>query len=99
MSKPDLHKFKFVELFTDSKGRTSPSKLIGLYGGVVSITVFLICGISVVTKYQDSPNVQSMAMHSIAMLTVCATLLGIRRFTKDKEIIDNGNSSTNNQES
>lgn len=85
MSKPDIHKFKFVELVTDSKGRTSPSKLLGLYGGVVSITVFAICGVSIVTKYADGPNVQSLAMHSVAMLTVCATLLGIRRFTKDKE--------------
>lgn len=94
-SKPDIHKFKFVELFTDSKGRTSPSKVLGFFGGAVAIVVFFICGISVVTKYQDSPNVQTIAMHSVAMLTVCATLLGIRRFTKDKEI-ENGNQDTIN---
>lgn len=84
--KPNIHEFKFIELITDSKGRTSPSKLLGLYGGVVSITVFAICGISIVTKYADGSNIQGLAMHSVAMLTVCAALLGIRRFTKDKEI-------------
>lgn len=84
--KPDIHKISFAEMLNDSKGRTSPSKLLGLYGGIVSITVFLICGISIVTKYQDGPNVQSMALQSVAMLTVCATLLGIRRFTKDKDV-------------
>jgi len=88
--KPDIHKISLSEMLNDSKGRTSPSKLLGLFGGIVSILVFALCGISILTKYQDGPNVQSMAMQSVAMLTVCATLLGIRRFTKDKEL-ENGN--------
>lgn len=85
--KPDIHKINFAEMINDSKGRTSPSKFLGLLGGSVSILVFLLCGISILTKYQDGPNVQSMAMQSVAMLTVCATLLGIRRFTKDKDVV------------
>ena len=83
---PDIHKFSWVEMFNDSKGKTSPSLVLGFFGGTISILVFLLCGISILTKYQDGVNVQSMAMQSVAMLTVCATLLGIRRFTKDKDI-------------
>jgi hypothetical protein len=85
--KTNIHKINFAEMLNDSKGRTSPSKFLGLVGGTVSILVFLLCGISILTKYQDGLNVQSIAMQSVAMLTVCATLLGIRRFTKDKDIV------------
>jgi hypothetical protein len=84
--KVDIHKVSLSEMINDSKGRSSPSKFLGLLGGIISILVFLLCGISILTKYQDGTNIQSIAMQSVAMLTVCATLLGIRRFTKDKEI-------------
>jgi Co/Zn/Cd efflux system component len=85
-NKCNLNTFNWQQLFNDSKGKTSPSLVLGFFGGVVAIVVFLLCGISILTKYQDGANVQTMAMQSVAMLTVCAALLGIRRFTKDKEI-------------
>lgn len=89
--KIDIHKVSLSEMINDSKGRSSPGKFLGLFGGIISILVFLLCGISILTKYQDGQNIQSVAMQSVAMLTVCATLLGIRRFTKDKETIQDEN--------
>jgi hypothetical protein len=86
--KINIHKVSLSEMINDSKGRSSPGKFLGLLGGVISILVFLLCGISILTKYQDGANIQSIAMQSVAMLTVCATLLGIRRFTKDKEAVE-----------
>lgn len=83
---PKIHKFSVTELFNDSKGRTSPSKILGFFGGLVSIITFMFCGISIITKYQEGPNVQTMAIQSVAFFALSATLLGIRRFTKDKEI-------------
>lgn len=71
--------------FQNSKGRTSPSLVLGFIGGTVSLAVFLICGVSLVTKYNEGPNVQALAMHSVALFTVAASLLGIRRFTQDKD--------------
>jgi hypothetical protein len=86
--KVNIHKVSLSEMINDSKGRSSPGKFLGLLGGMVSILVFLLCGISILTKYEDGVNIQSIAMQSVAMLTVCATLLGIRRFTKDKEPVE-----------
>jgi hypothetical protein len=86
--KVNIHKVSLSEMINDSKGRSSPGKFLGLLGGMVSILVFLLCGISILTKYEAGPNIQSIAMQSVAMLTVCATLLGIRRFTKDKEYVE-----------
>jgi hypothetical protein len=86
--KVNIHKVSLSEMINDSKGRSSPGKFLGLLGGMVSILVFLLCGISILTKYEAGVNIQSIAMQSVAMLTVCATLLGIRRFTKDKEHVE-----------
>jgi hypothetical protein len=85
MEKPDIHKFSWIEMFNDSKGRTSPSKFLGFLGGVISLLVFLLCGVAIVTKFADGTNVGNVSIQSVAMFTVASALLGIRRFTKDKD--------------
>ena len=82
-----------ASFFTNSKGKPSPSVVVGFSGAVIACLVFLICGVSLITKFNDGPNVQSLAMHSVALFTVASSLLGIRRFTQDKPI-ENGQSNT-----
>ena len=86
--KVDIHKFNWMEMFNDSKGRTSPGKVLGFFGGLISILTFLIAGIAIVTKYGEGSNIGNVLMYSVAMFYAAAALLGIRRFTKDKDITE-----------
>lgn len=92
MNIPKIDKFVWQELFTDSKGRTSPGKLAGFYACVISCTVFAIA--SIVAIFDNSINDQTssmlstISMQSVALFTLGGTLLGIRRFTKDKDLSD-----------
>lgn len=84
--KVDMQKFGWAEMFNDSKGRTSPGKVVGFTACVVSCLVFLLCGVTVISKYNEGPNVQSLATQAVVLFGLGGGLLGIRRFTKDKEL-------------
>jgi hypothetical protein len=90
MNKLDIHKFSWSELFNDSKGRTSPGRVVGFFGCVVSILVFGISSLEAVftkmTTDQTNIILTTITMQSVAFFTVSAALLGIRRFTKDKDV-------------
>ena len=90
MSKLDIHKFRWTELFNDSKGRTSPGRVIGFFGCVVAILVFAIASLEAsltpIVSEQTNMVLTTITMQSVALFTVSATLLGIRRFTKDKDV-------------
>jgi hypothetical protein len=87
---PDITKFTFAELFNDSKGRTSPGKVVGFIACIVAILVFGIASIEAVftRNINDQTNIilTTITMQSVALYTAGATLLGIRRFTKDKDV-------------
>lgn len=96
--KPNIHKFSWYEIFNDSKGRTSPGKIVGFFACVVSILVFAIASMEAVfTRHineQTNAILTTITMQAVALFTVGSALLGIRRFTKDKEAIspeDSGN--------
>lgn len=95
MKKPDLHKFSWCEIFNDSKGRTSPGKIVGFIACIVSTLVFGIASLEAVfTKnINDQTNVilTTITMQSVALFTVGSALLAIRRFTKDKELPSENN--------
>lgn len=87
--KPSIQEFKWVEMFTDSKGRTSPSKIVGFFSCFVSIVVFAVAAfdaIFVSTDEYSNAVLTTLTVQSLAFFTAGGTLLGIRRFTKDKEI-------------
>ena len=87
---PDITKFTFPELFNDSKGRTSPGKVVGFIACIVAILVFGIASLEAVftRNINDQTNIilTTITMQSVALYTAGATLLGIRRFTKDKDV-------------
>lgn len=93
--KPDSKKFSLIEMCYDSKGRPSPGKFLSLLGGFVSILTFLIASMAVlfvsfgVSKESDihaSNLAQNIAMHSLAMFTLCVAHLTARRFSQDKPL-------------
>ena len=90
MKRPDLYKFSWFEIFNDSKGRTSPGKIVGFFACVVSVLVFAIASLEAVftRKIDDQTNVilTTVSMQSVALFTVGSALLAIRRFTKDKDV-------------
>lgn len=92
--KPNIQEFKWVELFTDSKGRTSPSKVVGFLGCIASIIVFITASFDVIfvsTNEHSNGILTTLTVQSLALFTAGGTLLGIRRFTKDKEITNENN--------
>lgn len=82
-------------MFNDSKGRTSPSKVVGFAGCVVALLVFGVASFDAIFTISDAETnniLSTLTMQSLGLFTASAALLGIRRFTKDKDpSIDDGN--------
>lgn len=74
---PDIKKFNFPEGFNNSKGKTS----IALVSGYQLVTTG--CLIGIIGAFLKVPEV---LFHAVAFASLGAGLLGIRRFTNDKEI-------------
>jgi hypothetical protein len=87
--KPNIHEFNWTELFTDSKGRTSPGKVLGFFGGIISLIVFFVAAMDAMffasNEYSNS-ILTTLTVQALALFTASGALLGIRRFTKDKDI-------------
>jgi hypothetical protein len=83
--------FKLTEALNNSKGKSSLGLLFGLLYGVAALVLYgfgLFCLLKGINGYVD-------LFTQAAILTgASGTLIGVRRFTKDKEINteDNGNS-------
>lgn len=88
----DINKFNFFQMFNNSKGKTSPMLVLGFYGGVVSVTVFLLCAMATFfmvifeAKTDVTQLLTNITMQSVGLFGVAGGMLVSRRFTKDKEI-------------
>lgn len=84
----DINKFQFAQMFNDSKGRTSPSKVVGFYACVVATTVFALASLKAISDPNEHTSniITTVTIQSVLLFGAGGTLLGIRRFTKDKEI-------------
>ena len=87
--KPDLHRFEWREIFNDSKGRTSPGKIVGFFACITSVLVFAIASLEAVFSHpvgdQTNAILTTISMQAVALFTIGSTLLAIRRFTQDKD--------------
>lgn len=90
MKQPDLYKFSLHEIFNDSKGRTSPGKIVGFFACIISVLVFAIASMEAVftrtTDEHTNAILTTISMQSVALFTVGSALLAIRRFTQDKAL-------------
>lgn len=74
----NIKEFKFSEAFNDSKGKSS----IGLVAAFIMVVVA-----SVVFGYAGFIKYGEGMMYATGFATLGAGILGIRRFTKDKDLI------------
>ncbi len=87
----DINKFNFVQMFNNSKGKTSPMILIAFISGLIGSATFLSCAIIMffLVGYKAKTDVtnilNSVLMQSVGLVTLSLTALGVRRFTNDKE--------------
>lgn len=79
MSKVDIHKFSFSELTSNSCGKTSMSLVCAPIIILTSCTGFMWA----IVEHQSE-----MCIHSIALATLGVGMLVTRRFTKDKEVMN-----------
>lgn len=72
-----LHTFNVAEMFNDSKGKTSLSK--------VCAAIIILCGciIGMVGTFAEKSD---HVLHSVTLTGIGAGLLGLRRATQDKAI-------------
>lgn len=87
-----INRFNFVQMFNNSKGKTSPMLVIAFWGGVISLLVFLVTSFITLimvthgTKADVTSILTNTQMQSVALFTVASGMLVTRRFTNDKEI-------------
>jgi hypothetical protein len=80
-----MGKTNWTELIRNTGGKLSGSGFLGLLTGVVALTTF-VWGTALVAK-GDTNGIQVMTI-SAYVVTIAGTLLGIRRFTVDKNVKD-----------
>lgn len=82
---PSFKKFSWVELTSNSCGKTSPALTSAFFQIIPTGCIGFI--IACLREHSE------LAIHSVAVITVGASLMGIRRFTKDKDIKDEKDSA------
>jgi hypothetical protein len=81
-------KINWIELIKNTGGKLSGSGFLGLLTGVVALGCF-ISGIVLVYKLNDKGL--EVMMQSAYLLTLAGALMGIRRFTTQKDKKDETN--------
>ena len=79
---PKINKFSVPELFSNSNGKTSSTAFVGVVICLVGTLCFLLGCLDKIF-INDSIDIITQ---SITFVMIGAGLLGIRRYTKDKEI-------------
>ncbi len=95
--KLDIQKFKFPEIFNDSKGKTSPTLTAGFVACMVALGGIVSSGNAVLFmvafKIERDPNtlgfLQMLLMQCIVLFGLGASMLGVHRLSKDKPIEKN----------
>lgn len=78
-SELDISKFDIRQMYNNSKGKTSLALVCGHQ--------LICCGCSLaIAAIFEETHVSDLLLNAVALCTLGATLLGIRRFTKDKEV-------------
>lgn len=84
----DIHRFSLAEIFSNSKGKSSASLLCGFMMISTACICFVIC-----VSFRDAHTGEIIA-GSTAFAASGSVLLGIRRWTQDKEISGDSDAPT-----
>jgi hypothetical protein len=81
--------FKLIEALNNSRGKSSLGLLFGFLYGIAALTLYafgIVCLLKGINGYLD------LFTQAAILTTASGTLIGVRRFTKDKELNteDNG---------
>jgi hypothetical protein len=74
--KYDGTKFKFIDLFNNSDGKTSGSGVAGLFGFFVGLVIFIAAAIG---YFLQLPLMNELMNHIIVLISASAALLGVRK--------------------
>lgn len=90
---PTYKAFKLIEALNNSKGKSSLGLLFGFLYGIAALVLYafgIFCLLKGINGYAD------LFTQAAILTTASGTLIGVRRFTKDKElnIEDNGTEFT-----
>ena len=87
-----FHTFNLVESLNNSKGKSSLGLLFGFLYGVAALILYTC---AVVCLFIGMNGYGDLFTQAAILTGASGTLIGVRRFTKDKELNteDNGNNS------
>jgi hypothetical protein len=85
-------KFNLIEALNNSRGKSSLGLLFGLLYGLAALALY-ICGI--ICLFKGINGYADLFTQGAILTGASGTLIGVRRFTKDKELNteNNGNNS------
>ena len=89
----DATKFSWVEVFLNTNGKTSSTKLIGLLTAMICLLLFVIMVVFYMFNIQESGIILSFIDKIITMFGIAAGLMGIKSISSsigsNKTIIEN----------
>ena len=89
----DTTKFSWVEIFLNTNGKTSSTKLIGLLTAMICLLLFVIMVIFYMFNIPESGVILSFVDKIITMFGIAAGLMGIKSISSsigaNKTIIEN----------
>lgn len=88
--------FKLTEALNNSKGKSSLGLLFGFLYGIAALVLYgfgLFCLLKGINGYTD------LFTQAAILTTASGTLIGVRRFTRDKELNIEDNNGNNNSDS
>jgi hypothetical protein len=92
----EFTKYSLREALNDSKGKSSLGLLFGFLYGTLSIIMYIT---GLICIFINVPEHSEIFTSAFALTGVAGTLIGIRRFTKDKTIELNGSTHNSNSSS
>lgn len=86
-------KFNLTEALNNSRGKSSLGLLFGLLYGVAALVLY---GVGVYCLFNGVNGYNDLFTQGAILTGASGTLIGVRRFTKDKELnIENNNDNSN----
>jgi hypothetical protein len=88
-------KFNLTEALNNSRGKSSLGLLFGLLYGVAALVLY---GIGVYCLFNGANGYNDLFTQGAILTGASGTLIGVRRFTKDKELNIEETNGNNNSE-